>query len=257
MERLLTLAREKRVETIDLKFVSLPGRWHHLSLPAERLDEQLLHYGVGFDGSSVPGYSQIASSDMTLIPDPDTAILDPFWDRPTLSLICDIYRGDGTPYRRDPRGVARRAEAFMLSTGIADAAMMSPEFEFYIFDSVRHRNDINMAFYRSTRRRPTGTPTARKGGGSRMPPRKGGYHAMPPQDSLYNLRDEMARQIKEAGIPVKLPPPRGGRPGPVRDRDQLFHPLLRAGDVTMLVKYLTDGGARGGQDRGTYMPKPL
>jgi glutamine synthetase len=255
VEKLLALAREKRIETLDLKFVSLPGRWHHLSLPAERLDEELLRYGVGFDGSSVPGYSQIASSDMSLIPDPGTAILDPFWERPTLSLICDIHRGDGTPYRRDPRGVARRAEAFMLSTGIADAAMMSPEFEFYIFDSVRHRCDVQTTFYSIDSIEAEWNSDSAEGGGSRMPP-GGGYHALPPQDRLYLLREKMARLVNDAGIPVKYHHHEGGGPGQ-SEIEILFHPLLRAGDVTMTVKYLVRMAADRDGRVATFMPKPL
>jgi glutamine synthetase len=255
IESLLALAREKDVETIDLKFVSLLGRWHHLSVPADRLDEGLLRDGVGFDGSSVPGYSRISSSDMTLIPDAETAILDPFWDRPTLSLICDIHRGDGTPYRRDPRGVARRAEAFMHSTGIADAAMMSPEFEFYIFDSVRHRCDVQTTFYSIDSIEAEWNSDSTEGGGSRIPP-GGGYHALPPQDRLYRLRERMSRLVNEAGIPVKYHHHEGGGPGQ-SEIEILFHPLLRAGDVTMTVKYLVRMAADRDGRVATFMPKPL
>jgi glutamine synthetase len=254
-QKLQEIIEKHEVETIDLKFVSLIGRWHHLSVPAERVDERLLREGVAFDGSSIRGYGQIASSDMTLIPDPSTAILDPFWDRSTLSLICDIYRGDGSPYRRDPRGVARRAENFMLSTGIADAARMSPEFEFYIFDSVRHRCDVQRTYYEIDSAEAEWNSDSAEGGGLRIPP-GGGYHALPPQDRLFLLREEMARLVREAGIPVKYHHHEGGGPGQ-SEIEILFHPMLEAGDVTMTVKYLLRMAADRRQKVVTFMPKPL
>ncbi len=262
--KLLAFARENRVATVDLKYLSLLGRWHHITLPASRLDEGLLREGVAFDGSSVAGYAKGTTSDMTLIPDPETAIPDPFWDRPTLSLICDIYKGDGTPFRRDPRGVARRAEGHMQATGIADQAMMSPEFEFYIFDSVRHRNDVNVCFHeidsaegewRSGVASGPGDSSMSEGGGTRLPLR-GGYHALPPQDRLYLLRDEIVRLIEQADIPVKYHHHEGGGPGQ-SEVEILFHPLLRAGDAAMTVKYMIRMAADRAGRTATFMPKPL
>lgn len=254
-KRLKEMVEAHGVETIDLKFVSLIGRWHHLSLPVDRLDEHLLREGVAFDGSSIRGYSQIASSDMTLIPDPSTAIIDPFWDHTTLSIICDIYRGDGSPYRRDPRGIARRAQEYMLSTGIADAAMMSPEFEFYIFDSVRHRCDVQRTYYEIDSAEAEWNSDSAEGGGLRIPP-GGGYHALPPQDRLFKLRDRMARHVREAGIPVKYHHHEGGGPGQ-SEIEILFHPMLEAGDVTLTVKYMLRMAADSDGKVVTFMPKPL
>jgi glutamine synthetase len=253
--RLLRFAEENEVETVDLKYVSLLGRWHHLSLPAARLNESLIREGVGFDGSSVAGYDKGSTSDMTLIPDPDTATVDPFWDRPTLSLICDIYKGDGTPFRKDPRGVARRAEAYMISTGIADRAMISPEFEFYIFDSVRHRTDPQVSFYAIDSEEGDWNSDAEDARGTPIPSRSG-YHAFPPQDRLYLLRDEIVRLVEKAGIPVKYHHHEGGGPGQ-SEIEILFHPLLRAGDVTLMVKYLIRMAADRGGKVATFMPKPL
>lgn len=255
VQKVLALSRDRQVETIDLKFVSLLGRWHHLSMPVERLDVSLFEDGVSFDGSSVAGYAKGATSDMTMIPDPQTALLDPFWDRPALSLICDVYTGDGTPYRRDPRGIARRAEEYMLQTGIADTAMMSPEFEFYLFDSVRHRNDVNICFYEIDSEEGEWNSDAEESRGTRMP-MKGGYHALPPRDRLYLLRDEIVRHIQEAGIPVKYHHHEAGGPGQ-SEIEILFYPLLRAGDVTMTVKYLVRMAADRAGRTATFMPKPL
>ncbi len=255
VQKVLKLARDRKVETIDLKFVSLAGRWHHLSLPVERFDASLFDDGVAFDGSSVAGYAKGATSDMTMIPDPETAILDPFWDRPVLSLICDVYGGDGTPYRRDPRGIARRAEEYMKQSGIADAAMMSPEFEFYIFDSVRHRNDPNICFYEVDSEEGAWNSDAEDSRGTQMPA-KGGYHALPPRDRLYLLRDEIVRHVQEAGIPVKYHHHEGGGPGQ-SEIEILFYPLLRAGDVTMTIKYMVRMTADRSGRTATFMPKPL
>jgi glutamine synthetase len=255
IQKLLRFAREKNVDQVDLKFVSLLGRWHHVTIPAGRLDESLFSSGVGFDGSSVAGYDKGTTSDMTMLPDPETGVLDPFWDRPTLSLICDIIRMDGQPYRRDPRGVARRAESFLRSSGIADAAMMSPEFEFYIFDSVRHRCDTQTCFYEIDSDEAEWNSDRVDLRGTRLPLR-GGYHAIPPQDRLFLLRSEMVRLVEGCGIPVKYHHHEGGGPGQV-EIEILFHPLLRAGDVTMTVKYLTRMAADRAGKTATFMPKPL
>jgi len=255
IRKLLRTIDENRVEQVDLKFVSLLGRWHHVTLPVGRLDASLFESGLGFDGSSVAGYDKGHTSDMTMIPDPDTGMLDPFWDRPTMSLICDIYRMDGQPYRRDPRGVAVRAEEFLRSTGIADAAMMSPEFEFYLFDSVRHRCAVEACSYEidseeaewnSDRSDLRGTPL----------PLRGGYHALPPQDRLYLLRSEMVRLIEACGIPVKYHHHEGGGSGQA-EIEILFYPLLRAGDITMTIKYMIRMAADRAGKTATFMPKPL
>lgn len=255
IQKVLQLARDNNVETVDLKYVSLLGRWHHLSLPEERLNETLFIEGIGFDGSSVPGYGRNSTSDMTLVPDPETAFLDPFWDHPTLSLICDIYKGDGQHFPTDPRGIAERAEEYMRSTGIADLASMSPEFEFYIFDSVRHRTNVHTAYYSVDTEEAEWNSARSDGAGTRLPLR-GGYHAFPPQDRLYRLREEMVRLIRECGISVKYHHHEVGGPGQ-SEIEILFHPLLRAGDATMIVKYVVRMVADRAGRTATFMPKPL
>ena len=255
IQRLMGYASAKGIETVDLKFVDLVGRWHHLSLPMDRLDGNLFRTGVAFDGSSVAGYSKGATSDMTLLPDPETGVLDPVWDRPTLSLICDIYTGDGNPYLRDPRGIARRAERYMKEAGIADEARISPEFEFYVFDSVRHRSDVNVCFYEIDSEEGEWNADEPGRGGTRLP-LKGGYHALPPQDRLHDFREGLVRLVQAAGIPVKYHHHEGGGAGQV-EIEILFHPLLRAGDVAMLVKYLTRMAADRAGKTATFMPKPL
>jgi glutamine synthetase len=255
VQDVLELARAHAVQTIDLKFVDLPGRWHHLSLPVERLDAKLFHDGVAFDGSSVRGYGRDSTSDMTIVPDPDTAMLDPFWERPTLALICDIHDGDGKPYGRDPRGIARRAEEYLRQSGIADTAMVSPEFEFYLFDSIRSRCDENHCSYEIDSEEGEWNSDAADARGTHLPLR-GGYHALPPRDRLHRLRDEIVRLLQDAGIDVKYHHHEGGGPGQ-SEIEILFHPLLRAGDVTLTVKYMIRMAADRCGRSATFMPKPL
>ncbi|MDM7915909.1 MAG: type I glutamate--ammonia ligase [Candidatus Eisenbacteria bacterium] len=255
VQNLLRFATDQKIETVDLKFVDLSGRWHHLTLPHDRLGQDLFSEGIPFDGSSVAGYRPKASSDMTLIPDPDSGVLDPFWDRPTLSLICDIFKGDGTPFPRDPRGIARRAEAYLKKTGIADRALMSPEFEFYVFDDVRHRSDVYTSYYRLDSREAEWNSHRPSGHGTTLP-LKGGYHALPPQDRLYLLRDEMVRHFQACGIPVRYHHHEGGGPGQ-SEIEILFLSLLAAGDATMLGKYLIRMCADRNGRTATFMPKPL
>jgi glutamine synthetase len=249
------MARERGARTLDLKFVNLLGRWHHVSVPVERLDTAFLERGVSFDGSSVPGFGRASSSDRTLIPDPETAFMDPFWDPPALSLICDAYEGNGHPCARDPRGIARRAEEYLRSTGIADTAQVSPEFEFYVFDSVRHRCDVHTAAYTVDTEEAEWNADSEESVGTRLP-LKGGYHALPPQDRLHRLRDEMVRVIQDCGVPVKYHHHEGGGAGQ-NEIEILFYPLLRGGDVTMLVKYIVRMVAHASGRTATFMPKPL
>jgi glutamine synthetase len=224
-------------------------------MPAERLGDELLRDGVAFDGSSIAGYAQGATSDMTLLPDPSTAVLEPFWDRPTLSLVCDIRRGDGGPFAADPRGVARRAEEWMRSSGIADSVRMSPELEFYVFDSVRTACDTHRSSYEIDAEEAEWNGQQAGGHGTRLPLR-GGYHALPPQDRLHRLRDDIVHQVQAAGIPVKYHHHEGGGPGQC-EIELLFHPLLGAGDAVMTVKYLIRVLADRAGRTATFMPKPL
>src|SRR5579859_1737036 len=134
-EDVLRLARESGVRMVDVKFVDMPGTWQHFSVPMSAFGLSNFTEGIGFDGSSIRGFQEINESDMLLLPDPSTAVLDPFTAVPTLSLICDIAQpGELAPYSRDPRYVARKAEAYLKSTGIADTAYFGPEAEFFIFD---------------------------------------------------------------------------------------------------------------------------
>src|SRR3984957_11701502 len=137
-KEVLELAKKHEVKFVDLKFIDFPGVWQHTTIPAQRLNEGLFEDGLAFDGSSIRGWQPINASDMTMIPDPETAKIDPFYDIPPLSLVCSVYDPiPKQPYSRDPRHSARKAEAYLKQTGIADTSFMGPEAEFFIFDDVR------------------------------------------------------------------------------------------------------------------------
>jgi glutamine synthetase len=258
LDELIRLAHEKNAQMVDLRFVDLFGAWHHVTLPVGRLDVQLLASGVPFDGSSIPGFKSVQGGDLVLLPDVSTALTDPFWDQRTLGVLCSVAEADTlAPFANDPRTVAQRAERLLRELGIAEKSLWGPEFEFYIFDKVVYQNDINMATYRIDSEEADWNSGAEEGQnlGGKIP-RKGGYHAMPPLDNLYNLRAEMARQIEEAGIPVRYHHHEVGGPGQSEIEINLL-PLERAADATMLIKYITKMVAREAGKTVTYMPKPL
>lgn len=254
------LADRHEVQMLDLKFCGLLGRWHHVTLPVSRLSHDLFRQGVAFDGSSIPGFASIESSDMLLMPDPATVFMDPFWEAPTISMIGQIHEGrSGQPVIRDPRSVAARAEEYLRSTRIADAAQMSPEYEFYIFDSIRHHCDIHYSFYNIDSVEGAWN-TGLDHDANDLPvlgmPIHGGYHAIPPSDRLYNLRSEMVSLIEGAGIPVKYHHHEGGGPGQC-EIEVLMSPLLQAADRAMLIKYIVRMAADRAGKVATFMPKPL
>jgi glutamine synthetase len=258
IDDLIRFAREKNIQMVDLRFVDLFGAWHHVTIPAARLDERVFSSGVPFDGSSIPGFKRVQGGDMVLIPDVASALVDNFWDQKTISLICSVAEaGTLEPFAGDPRTVAQRAEALLRKEGIADYSLWGPEFEFYIFDKIVYQNDINMAYHRIDSAEADWNSGAEEGQnlGGKIP-RKGGYHAMPPLDNLYNLRAEMARQIEEAGVAVRYHHHEVGGPGQSEIEINML-PLEQACDATMLVKYLTKMVAREAGKTVTYMPKPL
>lgn len=242
------------IEMVDLKFTDLAGRWHHVTIPADQFSERLLADGVGFDGSSV-GLRSVKSGDMVLIPDLATAFPDPFWDAPCLSFICSVYEADSRePFSRDPRTIAARAEALMQSEGIADRSLWGPEYEFYIFDQVSFENSVNAASYRVDSREALWRSAA--GGLGHLIPIHGGYHVIPPKDQLYNLRSEMVRELERLGVVVKYHHHEVGGPGQCEIETPMM-PMVRAGDVTQLVKYVAKMVAHRHGQTATFMPKPL
>ena len=258
VEQALQFAEEQNIEMVDLKFCDLFGRWHHLTMPVSQFDETVFTHGVGFDGSSIPGFKKLEAGDMVLIPDLSSMLIDKFWDQKTLSFICSAYEADTREqFKNDPRNIADRAEQYLKSTGIADLSLWSPEFEFYIFDNVTYVNDINLACYRIDSEEADWNSGAdeEQNLGHKIP-KQGGYHAIPPLDKLYNLRAAMVKHIEECDIPVRYHHHEVGGPGQ-SEIEIHHHPLLKACDVTMTIKYLIRMVAKQHMKTVTFMPKPL
>lgn len=201
---------EHNVRIVDLKYCNLWGRWRHVTLSVAEFTPSLMTSGVGFSGRNA-GLGE-NSGDLVLIPDLSTGFIDPFWDGPVVSFICNLVNplnGEATPY--DPRQVARRAEAYLHTSRLASHSLWGPEFEFYVFSAVSFENNANTASYRFD------SPEANWPSSSVKPgiplPVDGGYHAIPPADQLYHLRASMTARLEEIGIPVKYHHHETGGPG--------------------------------------------
>ena len=216
--------KDQGVEMVDLRFTDMPGMWQHTSYPAQAFDQDAIDDGLGFDGSSIRGFKVINESDMLLMPDPTTAFIDPFMAHKTLVMICDVKDPVTKElYSRDPRGIAKKAEAHLKSTGIGDTAFFGPEAEFFVFDNVRYGTGQQL-FQLSSRfaTKATGTPAARKGrtSATRSGPRRA-TSPCPPNDTLQDLRAEMALTMIGIGLDGRVPAPRGRHRRPVRDRHEV------------------------------------
>lgn len=254
LEEARALVDREGFRMIDLKFSDLWGRWHHVTIPASQLDEQLMRDGVGFDGSSV-GLKSVKSGDMVLLPDLSTAFRDPFCSVPTLSFICSAFEADTKqPFDFDPRHIVRRAEEHLCSTGIADESVWGPEYEFYVFNNVSIENGVNVASYRvDSGEADWNSATS---GHGHLIPLHGGYHAIPPKDSLHNLRSEMCIELENLGVEVKYHHHEVGGSGQCEIETPLSG-ILRAGDATQIIKYVVKNVAVRHGQTATFMPKPL
>jgi glutamine synthetase len=248
----VAFAREHEVELVDLKFTDVPGTWQHFAVAARELSEDLLTEGAGFDGSSIRGFQEINESDMLLVPDPATAVIDPFHEHVTLSLVCDVRDPiTGDSYSRDPRHVARKAERHLVDSGIADTAYFGPEAEFYIFDHVAYGQEEHRAFYEVDSSE--GFWNAGAGFGSNGQPglpnlayrnrSQLGYFPAPPLDTLADLRGRMSLLLERMGVTVEVHHHEVGGPGQA-EIDLRFQPLLRMADAMQLYKYVVRNVAR-------------
>lgn len=254
----LKYAQEHGAKMLDFKFIDFPGSWQHITYPIDRLEEGL-EDGMGFDGSSIRGWQAINNSDMLMLPDPTTAIMDPFMKTPTLSLTCDIVDPiTRETYSRCPRGLAKRAEAYLKSTGIADTAYFGPEAEFFIFDSVRFSQSSNEMFHHvdSVEGR-WNTGRDEEGGNKGYKPHfKGGYFPVSPVDSYSDLRSEMCLVMQRVGIEVETHHHEVGTAGQA-EIDMKYNTMVRMADWTMWYKYVVKNVARNAGKTVTFMPKPL
>jgi glutamine synthetase len=255
IEEMLKLVKEQSIEMVDFKVIDLIGRWHHVTIPVSQLNESTFTDGVGIDASSYPGYKKAAAGDMKIIPDGSTCILDPFGELKTLTITCDIFEPDGTPYLKYPRNVSKRAEAYMTSTQ-KGTALFSPELEFYIFDEIRYASEVHQAFYYLDSAEAFWN-TGREGSnlGYKFPP-KGGYHGIPPADTTFNLRSKMVKLIEEASIPIKYHHHEVGSAAQV-EIEVPHDTLLKSADAVMVMKYIIKNVAHQSAKVVTFMPKPL
>jgi glutamine synthetase len=256
----LEFATERSVEMVDLKFVDLPGTWQHMTLPLAAIDAGDFDDGLGFDGSSIRGFQEIHESDMLLIPDPGTAFIDPYYTRPTLSLICSVADPVlGEPYARDPRFVAQKAERHLVQSGIADVAYFGPEAEFFVFDHIAYEQVEHRAFYEIDSSEGfwnTGMPAGAGPNLAYKLRQKEGYFPVPPADSLANLRSEMVAAMESLGIRCEFHHHEvsSGGQGEI---DMRFQPLLKMADQMMIYKYVVKNTAAAAGKTATFMPKPI
>jgi glutamine synthetase len=252
-------AKELGVKMVDLKFIDMPGLWQHFSIPVDELVEDLFTEGIGFDGSSIRGFQKIHESDMLLLPDPDTSFLDPACTIPTLSIICDVTQPGGTRerYTRDPRFIAKKAEAFLTESGIATTAYFGPEIEFYIFNSIRFGQDQRSGFYEIDSEEGIWNSSKNSAPNLGYRPRyKEGYFPVPPMDKLQDLRSEIVLELQKVGVKVEIHHHEVGTAGQT-EIDMRFTTLVKMADQVMKYKYVVKNVCNRNGYTATFMPKPL
>jgi glutamine synthetase len=255
----LKFAQKNGVKIVDFKFVDLLGQWQHTSMPLHKLQEDSFSEGFGFDGSSIRGWKAINESDMVFIPDASTAVIDPVYKEPTLSLICDIVDAvTRQPYSRDPRYIARKAEQYLKSTGIGDTIYFGPEPEFFIFDSIKFKEGPNTSFYEinSSEGRWNSANDDEGGNLGFKVDYKRGYFPVPPIDTLHDLRAEMALALESVGIPVEVFHHEVATAGQC-ELSMKFNSLVKMADQTLWYKHLVKNVARKNGKTATFMPKPI
>lgn len=255
----IAFAKESRATMIDLKFMDFLGLWQHFTIPISQLTEEIFEEGLGFDGSSIRGWASIHASDMLVVPDVTTAVIDPFMAEPTLSLICNIVDPiTKEAYSRDPRNIARKAEAYLQRTGIADTAYFGPEPEFFIFDEIRYDHGPNHAFYRIDSSEGQWNTGRDEAGGNRgyKPRYKEGYFPVAPTDSQQDIRTEMCRVLEQVGIEVERQHHEVATAGQA-EIDIRFDSLVRSADQLQWFKYIIKNVSWRNGKTATFMPKPL
>ncbi len=259
VDKVFEIIKEKEIEFIDLRFVDTRGKEQHLTVPAHTVDEEFFETGKMFDGSSIAGWKGIQESDMILMPDPDTAVVDPFFETPTLILRCDIVEPSTMEgYSRCPRSLAKRAEAYLRSTGIADTALFGPENEFFIFDDVRWAADIHRCFYQVDSEEASWNAEKVYEGGNigHRPSIKGGYFPVPPVDSLQDIRTAMCKTLEEMGLKTEVHHHEVATAGQC-EIGVRCNTLTKKADEVLILKYVVQNVAHSFGKTATFMPKPL
>jgi len=255
----LAMIKEHNIQLVDMRFIDFPGMWQHFTIRASEIEEETFEEGLGFDGSSIRGWQAINESDMLVMPDPSTAFIDPFYAEPTLVLICNISDPiTKSPYSRDPRGIAKKAESYLQSTGLATTAFFGPEAEFFVFDDVRYASEAaNGSFYSLDSVEGTWNTGKDEGPNLAYKPRhKEGYFPTPPADTLQDIRSEMMLTMIKLGIDVEVHHHEGATGGQC-EIDIRFCPLLECADKMTMYKYIVKNVARKHGKTATFMPKPL
>jgi len=258
-KEVLEYAKKNNVAIVDLRFTDWPGQWQHCSYPIGEITEDTFEDGMGFDGSSIRGWQAINESDMLMVPDPETAFIDPFFDHPTLVLVCNIVDPiTRQPYSRDPRWIARKAEKHLKSTGFGDTAYFGPEAEFFLFNDARFSTGPDHGFY-SIDSAEAAWNSGREEGGRNLaykPRHKEGYFPVPPLDSLQNIRTEMVLTMEKLGIPVEAHHHEVATAGQC-EIDMRFTTMVQMADQLLKYKYVVKNVARKHGMTATFMPKPL
>jgi glutamine synthetase len=255
----LNMIKEKDVKFVDFRFTDTRGKEQHVSVPSTAVSEDEFKDGKMFDGSSIAGWKGIEASDMVLMPDPDSAVLDPFADESTLILRCDILEPHTmTGYERDPRSVAKRAEAYLKSTGVADTAFFGPEPEFFILDDVRWGADMSGSFVKiDSEEAEWNSEKVYEGGNmGHRPSVKGGYFPVPPVDSLHDMRSAMCLALAEMGVEAEVHHHEVATAGQC-EIGTMFNTLVKRADHNQILKYVVQNVAHAYGKTATFMPKPI
>jgi len=257
-KEVLQLANEKNARMVDLKFLDFVGIWQHFSIPISELKEEIFEEGLGFDGSSIRGWQPIHASDMLVVPDPATAVMDPFMETPTVSLICNIVDPiTKEEYTRDPRTIARKAEACLKSTGIADTAYFGPEPEFFMLDDVRYNQTSHQGYYFLDSVEGVWNSGREEHPNLGYKPRhKEGYFPVAPTDSQQDIRTEMCLVMESVGIQIERQHHEVATAGQA-EIDMRFDSLVKMGDKLMWYKYIVKNVAWRWKKTITFMPKPI
>ena len=258
-EKTLNLIKESEAGWVDLRFTDSRGKEQHVSIPSSEVDEDFFDGGKMFDGSSIAGWKGINESDMILMPDDSTSVLDPFTDDTTVILRCDIVEPMTMQgYERDPRSVAHRAEEYLKSTGIGDTAYFGPEPEFFVFDDVKWHADMSGAGYsiNSEEAAWASSHSFDDGNIGHRPGVKGGYFPVPPVDSLHDIRAAMCAAMEQMGLPIEVHHHEVGTAGQC-EIGVKFNTLIKKADEVQILKYCVHNVAHAYGKTATFMPKPL
>jgi glutamine synthetase len=258
VSKVFDLIKENDVSYVDFRFTDPRGKWQHLAMYAPAVEEDTFSEGVMFDGSSIEGWKAINESDMCLMPDAATAVMDPFAAQPQLIVFCDVLEPEtGQPYNRDPRSTARKAEAFLQSSGAGDTAVFGPEAEFFVFDDVQFGTDMHHTFFRfqSEEGPYMSGRELEEGNLGHRPGIKGGYFPVPPVDSGTDLRAEMTTVMAEMGLTVEK---HHHEVAPSQHELGIkYNTLLRCADEMQIYKYVVQNVAHSYGKTATFMPKPV